>query len=293
MGGSSSKATSIVENEIMSGLSVIQRTISSAKSTITSINELHVGAGCHIKADEINMGNYATVNMKTLTQSMMDAKFTQDIQEAIKQAADSAAKAGIGIAASDSEAISRSITNISAAVTHSIQNIVQSDVISENIFTCMDGSDVDVKIINLKNDVKALLDAVTSSQEVLDAKQSAVIDIAQEIKSLASGLDPTALISIVVLIFVLIGGGAFFGVTKVVNLLTSTQFWFIVSLLGAAGGAAIDLARIGGDNVWPYKKGDDKRNKTILTFASIVGGVGLFGLFFTAPKVKNTPPVKN
>ena len=287
MGGAFSKATTIVEAEINSALSVLQKTMSSSVSHITNINQLTIGPGCNFNVDEINMSNYATVEMSTLVEATMDAKFTQDVEAAVKQAADSAAKAGLGIASSESDAITRSITNISAAIVHTIQNIMQSDVINENILTCV-GVNVNTRVLDMKNDVKVMMKSVTTSQEVVDAKQSAVLDIAQEVKSLAEGMDPMAILGAIVVVVLVVIGAGLFGVNKVVDILISTKFWFLASLVAMLGGATVDLLRIGASSsIWPYKKDATERNKNILIVSSIVGGIGLVGTVITGFMIKS------
>ena len=246
------------------------------------MNESTIGEGCTFKAETLNMGNYAKVDTKSVISAVMDSKFQQDVQTAIQQAAESAAKAGIGISASESDAITRSITTISTSVTNSVRSIVQTDVSQHNIFSCAgQDANVDIVLFDMNNDAKTLSQQITSSSEVTTAEQTAVTDIAQEIKSLASGLDPTALVGIILAIFLLVGGGAFFGVNKVVNLLTSAQFWFIVSLVGTVGGAGISLLRIGNGAVWPYETDNKTKNNSVLIVSLVVGGISAAAMAIT------------
>jgi hypothetical protein len=289
MGASESKAKAIVETMVNAGISVTQQVISENKTSISQINEIVMGGGCTINAKTLSMGNYAKVDMKSVTNAVMNSEFEQDVQNAIKQAADSAAKAGIGISSSESDSITRSVTSISTAVTNSVRNVMQTESTQHNTFKCKQGDEVNVVLFDMKNDIKTVSQMITSSEQVTQAQQSAKNDIAQEIKSLATGLDPTALIGIILAIVLVVGGGAFFGVNKAVNLLTSAQFWFIVSLVGTAGGLGLAMLRLGNGAVPPYKKDDKERNNAILIISLVVGGISaaalaVTGFMITRPK---------
>jgi len=129
----------------------------------------------------------------------------------------------------------------------------------------------------MKNDMQAIIKSITGSKQVVDARQTAIQDIAQEVKSLATGLDPTMLALIALAIVLAVGGVGFFGVNKAVNVLLSAKFWFLITLLLGLGGTALALIRLGGDGTPPYQKGKTEHNKTVLTVAGVMAGMGFVG----------------
>jgi hypothetical protein len=153
--------------------------------------------------------------------------------------------------------------------------MVQSDTLNANVFSCTDHVNFNVRVFNMSNVATIVSKAVTTSTQMTQATQTAVADITQEVKSLAKGLDPTAMIVIAVVVVVALIGAGMFGLNKVANVMLSLQFWFIVSLLAALGATAVDLIRLGGTSIWPYKKDDADRNRAILIISSIVGGAAL------------------
>ena len=279
MGASTSKATTIVDAEISSALSVFQNVVSENSTIMSQTNyiELH---NCTLNDSDINQGNYASLDLASTVTATMDAKFQQDVQAAIKQAADSTAKAAIGMAASDSAAVTRSITKISAAITQSVRNTINSQEVQTSIYKCFDSAHNNSPITQ-KNDILKVMKLITTSSQVTEARQSAILDIAQEVKSLATGLDPTLLALIILAIVVAVGGVGVVGVNKVVNIFLSVKFWFLVSLLTTLGGIFVDMIRIGGDGTWPYKKRDAAHNKNVMIVSSSIAGIGAVGAIAT------------
>ena len=275
MGASTSKATTIVDAEISSALSVFQNVVSENTTVMSQNNyiELH---NCTLTDSAINQGNYAYLDLASTVTATMDSKFQQDVQAAIKQAADSTAKAAIGMAASESAAVTRSITKISAAITQSIKNTISSQEVQSSIYKCFDSAHNNSPITQ-KNDVQKVIKLITTSSQMTEARQSAILDIAQEVKSLATGLDPTMLALIALAIVLAVGGIGVVGVNKAVNVLLSAKFWMLITLLIGLGGTGLALVRLGGDGTWPYKKGDKARNKTVLTVAGVLAGMGFIG----------------
>jgi hypothetical protein len=287
MGGASSKATAIVDAEINSALSVMQNVVTENSSTVTQINQIVVGPGCVIKGDTLNMGNYAQINMSSMVSAIMKPDFEQDVQAAVSQAADAAAKAGLGIAAADSATITKSITTISAAITQSIRNTLSSTVNQQNLIPCQGGT-IEYRVINMVNDMSAITKTVTEATQVTTARQSTIIDIAQEVKSLAEGLDPTMLALIGLAILLVVVGVGFVGAGKAVSILLKPSFWMMVSLLVGLAGTALALIKLGGDGTWPYKVDEPEHNKTVLTIAGIMAGVGFVGTGITGFLVVKT-----
>jgi hypothetical protein len=281
MGGSLAKAEGIVDAELTAAISVTMDVVTSIRTTVTNINQITISGNCELNIDTLNQGNIATLDMTSMTTAVMDNKFEQDVKQAVTQAADAAAKAALGIAASDSEAIMQSIILISTAVKSSVQNLVQTDVTNENIWGCADQGHANIRIFNQTNAVSSITKAVTNTEQVTTATQTAVQDITQYIKSLATGLDPTILAVMAVAVVLAIIGVSLFGVNKVANLLVTPQFWFVVSLTATLGASILDLIKLTGLTVWPYSKDDADRNRAIFLISSIVGGAALLSTGIT------------
>lgn len=288
MGGAQAKATAIVDAEINAAISALQSTFSANKSTNTSINMINMTGGCKFKVDTLDMSNFTKVNMKAVVESMQDGTFDTAVSEKVAQAADAAAKAGLGIAAANSTAITNSIENISTVISQSISNTIQSQTVSENLFSCGDKDDFDARIFNMGNVTETVTDIVTKSSQVSSVRQSAIMEIAQEVKSKAEGLDPTMLALIGLAILLVVVGVGFVGAGKAVSILLKPSFWMMISLLVGLAGTALALIKLGGDGTWPYKKDDPEHNKTVLTVAGIMAGVGFIGTGITGFIVAKT-----
>lgn len=281
MGGAQAKATTIVDAEINAAIKVMQSVFTSNKSTGASINIMNMSGNCKIKVDTLNMSNLMRVNMKAVVETMQDGTFDTMVETAVAQAADAAAKAGLGIAAASSQAITNSIQNISTTMSQTISNSIQSQTLTENLFSCTDNNDFEARILNMSNVTEVVTDIVTKSSQVSDVRQSAIMEITQEVKSKAEGLDPTMLALIGLAILLVVVGVGFFGAGKAVSLLLKPQFWMMISLLVGLSGTALALIKLGGDGTWPYKKDDEARNKTVLSVAGVMAGVGFVGTAVT------------
>jgi hypothetical protein len=198
MGIAESRASNFVDSEISQGFSALQTIMAQNSSAITSINEIIVGPGCKFKVDTLNMENFSKVNMSSVVSAVMSTDFAQQVQKNIKNFVDANAQAGLGIAVSDGDAVTNSITNLSIAVTQSIQNNINSAAASSNIFTCQQGGDVDIRVFNMKNAADEFLSMVTTAQQMTVARQYAVETITAEVKAKATGLDPTMLLVLIV-----------------------------------------------------------------------------------------------
>ena len=231
MGIASSRATNFVDNEIRSGVSVLQNIVTQNSSQITNINEVILN-NCNITIDTWNLSNFAKVDMSAVTTAVMSSDLQQSVQEAIKNYADANAQGGLGIAISEGDAVTQSVVDISAAVTQAIQNSIKSITNNQNLFICND-STVNARVINQTNITDVLTSVVTNAEQLTKVRQSTIAAITTEVKSKATGWDPTMLVALVVVI-VLVGmlGGGYILTNPLMLLglsviLTAVMGWFI------------------------------------------------------------------
>jgi hypothetical protein len=295
MGSAHSIAESIVNAEISAGISVVQNVIVKNSVSIDNINEIDL-KNCTLNVNQLNMGNYASIDMSTLSSAIMDSETQQDMRQAIKQAADAAAMNALGVTSSNSKAISNSITTISAAISNTMQAETSASGSGSNLFKC-ESSAVNVRIFNMKNLTDDVQNMTSTSKLISSAKQTAIQDITSQAKALSKGYDLGTLgmialgvIAVLVLSYVMMVTK---GVDVLIGTLTSFKFWFLLGL----GGSVISLvfSSFYLSKTWPYKINDDDGNKKKLKAFGISMGISLcvvlgagLGIYLSRDKQEST-----
>lgn len=249
MGVGQSKAESIVESIVNSGISVVKTTMNKTTTPITNINEIDL-TGCDgIVISDVTMKNFATVDVSSVVTALSDTELQQQIAKAMQAQAESEVIGGLGWQQSQVDSITKSITNLSTAVNESVSNMAEASTTQINRITCGGAKNAIVRKVDMENTTKLLLNMVTESESVTMAKAALEEDLAAQGVSKTKGFDPTMIIFLIVAIiaFFLFGG-----LGLIAKTLLSTSFWMIAC--GAATGFFIYMIVSSWTGTWPGAK---------------------------------------
>jgi hypothetical protein len=270
MGNSSSAAVSYVDQCLTAGISVVNEAVADAQAHSTQ--ELIFNfAGCkNITISNWDVSQMVQIDLTSMAKMLVDNDVMNDMKSAISNAAESEAKAGLSFADSRTEVISDITMKLSTEIKNSCRALassLSSQLIAWDMPYC---ENANVSFMKFGQQVKMVSSVVTDSENVNKVKQELVSQVEQHATSKATGLDPTAMVLIIVLVVLVVVGAPILGGMK---LLGSPWLWMIVGVVAGLSGFYFDISTQ--THTWPSKKGDtDSKRKNLLIGGTITGGIG-------------------
>ena len=252
MGASVSKAESYVNSVLEVGISVVNETVTQGFNPISSTQSISF-KDCHgIDMSNIKMEQRATFDISAVTSSKSYTDLDTNVSEKMRSKAESEAKAGFGIANSDSVVITNTVTKLSQAISNATKTMISAASDQVQQISCEDSSDINLRDVDMEQTTNVLMTLVTNSDSVTKAKQECILDVAQETGSKATGFDPTWIImAIVAIVLVTVLVGPMVLVNTTAKLLTSSAFWMIAT--GGVSIASLYVMISSWTRTWPGK----------------------------------------
>lgn len=267
MGASQSSARTYVDNCIRAGMSVVNQTIAEANANSQSIVEFDL-TGCeNVNMSHLDISQVVSFDVSATSKALVSNDLDQKISDLISATASAQAQAGLFIAGSESEIITRTTTELTVAIKNLCSSISSSFATMLVNFHMPYCKNVNMSFMTIGQRSDMVNKAMTESQDFNKVRQDLEQAVSAASKATAKGMDITLiLIAVVAVILFLVFGGVEF----VVKQMLSPYMWFLVSALVTVVGGY--LAVSSGIGTWPSKKGQD--NSSIKTVGLIMGGVG-------------------
>lgn len=126
MGGTESKNTTNIVNEVVQ--SVIMETVLKCKQSSNQTQQLIVKNSSNTTISDIDMSQYTSFNASCVLQQLSSTEFESNLQNALKQMAESQSSA-LNISTAKSE----NVSNITNSISQTVSNITKQDCVS-NMF---------------------------------------------------------------------------------------------------------------------------------------------------------------
>jgi hypothetical protein len=285
MGIQYSKAKVAVDNVVKAGIKVVVNQVQNSASTVDGSQLVNVTGCKNVNISNIKMKQFLKVNFSVLATQEAQTDLKTKIDQAVKAAADAAAKGGWGAQGTDAETDVRNLLDCTQEITTSAVSIFTQNTSLSQAIVCKESEEVTISYIDMEQVADVIASAIVSQGSF----NSAMIDIVNKIDALATakstGYDPfgiIGLIAIVVIaaIIVLPLGGSLMGVNAAKKLMGSPYFWMgMLGLLSALFTAGLLAEMIG---FWPNqlidvtdKEDGASRKKKINTAVTAISSIGL------------------
>lgn len=285
MGSATSKAENYVNACITAGIEVVNRTLSKTESHVDQTVHLDFSHCTNVNISHIDISQLVQVNVSAATTALTSTDLTDEIRQAVQDAAESGAEAGLLEAGSETKIVSDITLRVTDAITNECQALASAftqNLVELNFSYC---SDVNISYMKVGQTAKIVEHAFTKSKNISKVKRELTDEVEENSTSKAKGFDPTLIIiAIVILVVVLmlfpVEGvvNAIFatvaGVIKGVGKIITTKWtWVILGIAATGLGLYLDISTA--THTWPSSSKDSKeKRKNILIGGSVTAGAG-------------------
>lgn len=272
MGSAGSKAESILNQCLSAGISVVNKNLAQAESDQTQDFEVFI-SGCAPIIHDIYVKQFAKFNTVTAAQLLTNTDIMQDMENKIKEQAESIAKAGLFVASAESRIVNNITMQLSAAVKNSCASLasnMSSQIASIRVADCPADQHAQIYRIAVDQRVEMISASISKSTDVTKATQSLKTEVEHALKAYAKGFDITIIliVIVVVVLFVVMGPAG-----AIVKAVFDPNFWFLGSLAAVALGAYLAVAAKTG-KLPPCRNDKRKPHNGVFRGGLITAGVG-------------------